>query len=288
LEVDQVGLESDRNITQLDFDYESSFRVGGGYRLCGCGDEIRFMFTRMESSAFLQQDGGDGVFAPFFGAVGSGDEVFVNADVEINSYELEYSKTLPLGGGAGSGCGSGCGDGCGSCPAWDLRWAGGFRAAEAEWNRFHVYSDNIDQLDGTAVSSMDFEGAGLKVGLEGRRYFCRTGWLSVYAKGDFSLLYGDLDFDTVRTIDNGTAADQIARQFTNTNQIIPVTELEAGVSSQISNRGRISAGYLLSAWHDLGFRDNVIVDTGTPLQIPYDDANILGFDGFFARLEFAY
>jgi hypothetical protein len=292
LNVDSQGLETDQQVTQLEFDYESSFRVGGGYRLCGCGDEIRFMYTRLESFSVLQQDGGtDSIFLPYVGEVVDGFEAVVGADVEINSYELEYAKTIPLGGGSGGcgcgdGCGCGCGDCCGSCPAWDVRWSGGFRAADAEWQRAYGRLTETSELDAGAVSSMDFDGAGLKVGLEGRRYFCHSGWLSVYAKGDLSLLYGQLDFNVVRTQDNGTAPDVITQQSTSTEQIIPVTDLEAGVSAQISCNGRMSAGYLLSAWHDLGFRDEIQVNDDFPVQ--YDDANILGFDGFFARLEYGF
>jgi hypothetical protein len=46
----------------------------------------------------------------------------------------------------------------------------------------------------------------------------------------------------------------------------------------------MTAGYLMSAWHDLGFREHDSVAS----EVLFDDANILGFDGFFARLEFAY
>ena len=49
---------------------------------------------------------------------------------------------------------------------------------------------------------------------------------------------------------------------------------------------RLSSGYLFSAWHDLGFRDQF--NYLTFLDTNYDDANILGFDGFFARLEASY
>jgi hypothetical protein len=86
--------------------------------------------------------------------------------------------------------------------------------------------------------------------------------------------------------EGGTAPDQIDRQSTINNQIIPVTDLEAGLTGQVSCNCSVSAGYLLSAWHDLGFRDEA--DVGTELAAHYDDANILGFDGFFARLEFGY
>jgi hypothetical protein len=36
----------------------------------------------------------------------------------------------------------------------------------------------------------------------------------------------------------------------------------------------------------LGFRDEIPLDNVFPLQ--YDDANILGFDGFFARFEYGF
>jgi hypothetical protein len=291
VDVDSQQTETDQSITQFEFDYESSFRFGGGYRLCGCGDEIRFMYTRMESSAFDQQDAGDDITVPYLISAPLGGEYRFHADVEINSYELEYSKAIPLGGPA---CGGGCGDVCGGCssgcPAWDVSWTGGFRVADAEWRRAYVALGTTDEFLEDAVSTMEFDGAGLKVGLQGRRYFCKSGWLSVYAKGDLSLLYGDLEFTTVATTEGGTAPDAIVRQSTTTNQIIPVTELEAGVTGQISCNGRISAGYLLSAWHDLGFRDEFPFNSMTDVEIPiqYDDANILGFDGFFARLEYAF
>jgi hypothetical protein len=43
---------------------------------------------------------------------------------------------------------------------------------------------------------------------------------------------------------------------------------------------------LFSAWHDLGFRDEF--NFPTLMETRYDDGNILGFDGFFARLEVAF
>ena len=36
----------------LQFDYDSSYRVGGGWRSCCCGDQIRFMYTQMTSDAW--------------------------------------------------------------------------------------------------------------------------------------------------------------------------------------------------------------------------------------------
>ena len=50
----------------------------------------------------------------------------------------------------------------------------------------------------------------------------------------------------------GTAI--VNTQTFRTRQIVPVTELEAGLTGQVSSRLSITAGYLFAAWHDLGTR----------------------------------
>jgi hypothetical protein len=283
---------NERTVNQFDFEYDSSFRFGGGYRLCECGEQIRFMYTRFDSFAEDEQDFDTNIIVPFEVVGEPGGTYFFNADVDLNAYDLEYAKTIPLGGNCccncGDACGGGCGDGCCQpcCPAWDITWSGGVRAAEADWQRAYVALGAQDNLVSDAVSSMDFDGVGLKMGLEGRRYFFKDGWLSLFLKGDLSVLYGNLEFETVRTEEGGSVPDQVIRQTTENQQLIPVTEIEAGLSGQVSCHCRVSAGYLLSAWHDLGFRDEFQLDNVFPLQ--YDDANILGFDGFFARLEYGF
>ena len=77
----------------------------------------------------------------------------------------------------------------------------------------------------------------------------------------------------------------VTQTFTN-RQIIPVTDIEAGLTAQVTSHAAVSAGYLMSAWHDLGARDEDQLNTLLP--IAYDDANILGFDGIFARVEVAF
>ena len=130
---------------------------------------------------------------------------------------------------------------------------------------------------------MDFQGGGIRTGLEGRRYFLKGGALSIYGKGDISLLLGDVNIQTTRSTFNPAVTQT---QNFSTRQIIPVTELEGGVTAQASRNCAITAGYLFAAWHDLGFRDEFELNLLLPQQ--YDDGNILGFDGFFARIEFGY
>src|SRR5262245_6363962 len=134
----------------LEFDYESSYRFGGGYRSCCCGDEIRFMFTRMGGDASDTAFPGD--IVPYEAAPPPGGHTDISADVEANSFDLECRKIIPLGGqccdccdpcgdNCGGGCG-GCGDCCGKCcPAWDLVWSGGVRWANVGWNRQYTAFD---------------------------------------------------------------------------------------------------------------------------------------------------
>jgi hypothetical protein len=127
--------------------------------------------------------------------------------------------------------------------------------------------------------------------LEGRRYCGCDGWLSVYGKGNISLLLGDVNIDTSRSSDDGNT---IVRQSFTNRQLIPVYDLEAGVTAQVTCHTAITAGYLFSAWSDLGFRNAFDVcdcgDAVTPalLSTHMDDSNSLGFDGLFVRAEFAF
>jgi hypothetical protein len=279
---------------ELDFDYESSYRFGGGYRTCGCNEEMRFLFTRLSSTA--DEIAPQGSFLAYEVSAPPGGETLIHADVDAKAFDLEFAKTIPLGGGGGCecgdpcGCGDACSSGCGSCcPAWDVTWSGGFRFADVDWSRTYTAVDVDDFITTEAVSTMNFRGGGLRVGLEGRRYFFDNGCLSVYLKGDISLLLGDVRLNATRITDDPTTPTDVDTENTQrfeSRQIIPVTELETGLTGHITCNTSISTGYLFSAWHDLGFRDehNFL----TLMETNYDDANILGFDGFFARLEVAY
>jgi hypothetical protein len=285
---DTVPLVGRDDFHQLDFDYESSYRIGGGYRLCGCNDEIRFMFTRLGSSA--SDIAPDGTFVPYEASPPPGGQTFVTGDVNVKTFDVAFAKQFPLGGSCGCGDACGCGDscGCGSscggggcCPKWAVTWSGGFRFADVNWNRSFFAVDENETLFTNANAALEFQGGGLRMGLEGRRYLWNA--LSIYLKGDLSLLMGDLELNSDRIVDNGSVPDLQNFQTISGRQIIPVTELEAGLTGQVTWNTSLSAGYLFSAWHDLGFRDQFGFQTF--METSYDDANILGFDGFFARLE---
>lgn len=302
-------------IVEYDFDYNSSYRFGGGIDFCDCGGAIVFDFTRLSSSGDYSVENNSTVgtfYGPYEVDANPGQTLEGDADVDIESYDIGWAKTFCLGGpcypctrcdsccdpccgdtcdtGCDPCCGMGCGSGCGSCcPAWELTWTSGIRFADVNWNRGTLAIDAqgvpIDRED----TRLNFSGAGLRTGLLGRRYIGRNGWFSLFAQGDISLLVGDMDIRT-DTTDNLGGIPVTANSHRNSGRrVIPVTEIRAGGSVELTRNVRFSTGYFISAWHDLGMRDEYSFANIPQLQLShYDDANILGFDGFFARFDVAF
>jgi hypothetical protein len=295
--VQQDLINGTDTFVEHDFDFESSFSVYGGIYLVDCGGAVIFEYTELNSSSeFFATDFGNpdiNVFGPY--EIDGTIEGF--ADVDVQSYDLSFAKTIPLG--CALACPKGCGDCCdeccdeccddccnsccGWCPAWDLTFSAGFRYAEVDWARGLTAFDPLNNLAfiDSAVSTMDFEGWGGRIGLMGRRYIGRRGLFSVYGKGDWSILFGEMETNVAVTNVAGTAFI-----LNEADRIIPVTEIELGGTAHLGARASVSAGYFWAAWHDLGMRDTYAFPQ---FQLShYDDANILGFDGFFARAEVTF
>ncbi len=282
----------------FDFDYNSSYSFYGGVYLCDCGGSVIFDYTRLTSDADTAATSTttDQIFGPFE----IDDNIEGHADVDLKSYDLSFAKTIPLGCPLCSSCKKGCGEccddkccddaccgggcgGCGWCPAWDITWSAGVRFADVSWSRgLTGFDPNNDFVPFESYNTrFDWDGFGGRVGLMGRRYIGRRGLVSLYAKGDWSLLVGD--YDIVTTVTNAAGSAFLRSSCEN---IVPVTEIELGGTVHLGCHASVSAGYFWAAWHDLGMREEYDFDQ---FQIStYDDANILGFDGLFARAEVTF
>ena len=292
-----VATPPGEDFVEFNFDYRSSYSVYGGVRLNDCGSAIVFDYNRLQSRANFNAvaDANTDYFGPYeTNAVITGDSINGSADVDIQSYNLSFQKTIPLGSPLGcctSCCDDTCcGNGCIWCPAWDITWSAGFRYDNVKWSRGTTAFDNSQSvpIQGNSYRTrMNFSGAGARVGLGGRRYFGRNGRFSVFANGNWSLLVGDVDIQTL--VSSANVASAVVNN--SGRRVIPITEIEAGASVHWRN-WRLSSGYFITAWHDLGMRDEYVFEDGSGasrFQVGhYDDANILGFDGFFARAEFNY
>ncbi|MEM9753992.1 MAG: Lpg1974 family pore-forming outer membrane protein [Planctomycetota bacterium] len=288
---------------QFNFDYGDSFRTYIGYRLCECGGEIRFTYSDFSNGGGftspvtpdLSTDGRT-FYGPYEVNLLPGDVLVGTAQNDVQVYDLAFSKTIPLGclqdccdpcGCSDTGCDDCCDPcGCGPfCPAWDIVWSGGVRFANVDSSL--GYQNIRDPANTTpfsnGASTVSFDGAGLRFGLLGRRYFGRTGIVSAYVRGDISLLLGDVE----HRVDSDFGFNDTAITST---QVVPVTDIEAGLTAFLTQNVSVSGGYLLSAWHDLGHRTEYNFGVpGYPGQaLSMDDANLMTLDGFFFRVEAAF
>ncbi len=282
--------------SQFDFNYGSSYRMYGGYRLCDCGCDLQFTYSNFSSDAsFTSPEASTDIsyVAPLeVVATLPGQTISGSSSVQLLNYDLGVSKTIPLGSPLGC-CDSGCGDvccgdscGCGCfCPAWDITWTGALRWADVDVTRNFASQGGTPTPLGqrTGQSLLEFDGGGFRTGFLGRRYLGKNGMASLFMKGDISMLLGDLTI-TSASIDRTTGINNVSRQTISCTHVIPVTEIEAGGTVSVTKCINVSAGYFLSAWHDLGIRE----EYNFGLQNQYDDANILGFDGWFVRAEASF
>jgi hypothetical protein len=153
----------------------------------------------------------------------------------------------------------------------------------AEW-------DHESSVYSTATSSaradvaMEFDGAGPMVGLNGRRQLGFLPCVSAFASFQTALLLGQYDHQLVRT---AVVGPNTSREvfLTGEKRIIPVTEIEVGLAWQFGRYLNISGGWFQQVWWDLGTSmDTVRGD----IQLVGDDSNIMAWDGFTLRTEFAF
>ncbi|HZZ29828.1 MAG TPA: Lpg1974 family pore-forming outer membrane protein [Pirellulales bacterium] len=276
-----TGNENDR-IIQQKYNYQSSVRAFLGYRF-DCGDEINFHYWNLN-------DGGTLVASPTltsaFGgqfmlrANNPGDTLVNTVGLNMNVYDIDYSKCCCFGGNPSS-----CNP-CRCCPVWTLKYSAGVRIADVHRTDDTIQNSATPVVDEPVAGFIDasFIGAGPRVGIEGRRYFAGNRF-SLFARTNFSLLLGQMDQTETIPVLNADGVTTITESLTDSHdRIIPVAEMELGGDWQVSNRLRMSAGYLLQAWWDLGEFEHVDV---TDFQ-PITNATVLGFDGFFARVEVCF
>lgn len=295
------GPPATETFEQFDFNYGDSYRIYGGYRLCECGCDLTFAYSSFNSDGGFDSGSIDDFSVPGFSATApyevvpgaDGDRLFGEADVEIDNYDIGVAKTIPLGGFCcdtgccdTTCCDSPCGDCCDPCcgpvcAPWDLVWTGGVRFANVDSELRYFNDTATTAVAGrNATSAVSFDGVGLRTGLIGRRYFGKRGIVSGYVRGDFSLLLGE-----VETRVSGTTIPTTTLVST---EVVPVTEIEAGLTAWLTQNVSVSGGYLLSAWHDLGHRTEYDYGvTGTQI-VSMDDANIMSLDGWFVRAEASF
>ncbi len=268
----------------LDFDYQSSLRAMFGYRSAQGDTELRFTYWYIDSDTNVAAGNpGPGQFIvdPFGNMVGSamvldpgdtrfltvidmgGDSIATRASVRLNIFDLDMGVAVAP-----------------QNPSWSIDFTAGVRIAEVD----QFYDSVIRDAGGDVVSrgdfTVDFVGAGPRLGSGLRRVFGQDRQFNVFAQGSGALLLGQYDLG----FSNLVVGQGSGTQTQSMTRLIPVVDTEVGASWRMANGLTIAGGYLFQGWFDLGTSGGKFDGffSGT------DDANIMSFDGMFVRAEMAF
>lgn len=275
------GLDFHDQVVPYEIGYQSTFRVNAGYRWGACGESLNFSYFNFTGSSVInapQVDANVVVAGPFALNCLPGERLRTGLDVEAYVYDLDYAKRIPI-------CTSNC-DPCGDngCPPWAITWSAGARVGRLDLNSPTQLFGTNGALAVDALSEVSFVGAGPKVGLEGRRYIGEMGRWSVHGKSSLSLLLGQ--FDVEQRMTTIAAPASVGRQSYNYTRVVPVIDLEVGLSRQLGKKTLVTAGYFMQVWIDASTVNNINQPgVGGLSPANMDDANMTMFDGFMLRVE---
>jgi len=133
-----------------------------------------------------------------------------------------------------------------TCSPQTLNYLVGGRYALIEQDFSAVFS-NTTTIE-TVTTAIDFQGGGIRVGLEGEREGPRFGF-TVYGKGYASLLAGQFS-STYSQQDNFSGI--VANTSWKDGRVVPVLDLEVGIGwKSAREKLLLSAGYQFSAWYNV-------------------------------------
>jgi hypothetical protein len=225
---------SEGSIESLGWEADSGVRIGGGYRFGGAAWEAGVFYTYLHAHGeeTLTSPAGGILYATLTrpGMIQQVDSASGSTGLNYNVLDVEFGRTFVLG------------------ECFSLRLFGGGRFAWIDQNLNVIY-DGGDASTAQVLSPIDFEGAGLRLGGEGR-WNVRWGF-NVYARGSASLLAGSFQTQLVETNNAGATVDvNVCEHF---NKFVPVFELGLGIGWQYRNF-QVSVGYEMVDW--LGLVDS--------------------------------
>ena len=166
-----------------------------------------------------------------------------------------------------------------------VNWSVGARYANLTQD-FAAQFDDTGTLDDVATA-VDFDGGGIRLGLDGERHNCRG--ILLYGRTAMSLVGGEFSGSYFQ----GTDQDpEIVNTAWKAGRLVPIFDLELGAGWQSPcGHFRVTAGYVVNMWFNTLTTDSWIRSVqqnnfvGQADAISYDT---LTFDGFTARAEYRF
>ncbi|WP_186774846.1 Lpg1974 family pore-forming outer membrane protein [Allorhodopirellula solitaria] len=134
-----------------------------------------------------------------------------------------------------------------------------------------------------AVSSdIDFDGAGLRLGLDAEHHVGHG--LYGYGKANASFLAGEFDASYLNTRDGA----YVSSSDFNAARLVTILDLEVGAGWQATENCRLSAGYSVSGWFNSVTTADWIDGVRDDNNHFADMSQAITFDGFNARAEMRF
>ena len=132
-------------------------------------------------------------------------------------------------------------------------------------------------------TNVDFEGGGIRMGVEGERHATRRGFFA-YGKGIGNLMVGRFKADYLQV--NSISGNEAITSY-ETGRVVPSVDLEVGVGWVAPRRRlRLSAGYMASWWFNVVKTEDFI--NAVQNHMFHDPTGVLTFDGLTTRAEWQF
>ena len=260
-------------IGRVDPDWEPGFRVGGAKCLNNCAS-IFVAYTHYESNAVHVLN--PPVIPGGGGAVGSylhHPAAAVTASTAPASLFYEIDFQLADVGVRGIRR---------ACNRYAINWSLGGRFGHLEQNLGQLISfsgGGGGQIN--TRTNVDFDGAGLRFGLDGERRFGQRGF-SIYANVNVSPMLGTVQADY--TMQNVTTSVLLAQSIWKDDRFVTILDYEAGFAwTSCNGKWRLSSGFNAAHWFNAVTTDSFI--SGVQNNNYEDIAGALSFSGAVARVE---
>lgn len=266
-----VGTVPFGDIGSLGIDYDSGVRLGGALCCDACsGVLVSWTWFQSDDSETLLPPAIPGVAAvgslvhhPGAALLASVGPVDATYDVEFQLVDLMYKRAWLAGNRS------------------YLSWLAGFQYGhlEQDLSQFGVFGGGAGGAIDT-TTSIEFDGGGLKAGLEGERLV--AGGSSLYGRMTGAAMSGR--FRSSYTMLNTTGDLLLAEANWDDDRIVPQLEYELGVAWMTQGGGvRLSTGYMFSHWYNVVTTPEFISAVQADRYVDVGDT--LSFDGLVVRLE---
>ncbi len=253
----------------IDQDYSSGYRAGFDITM-DCYSAIRASYTYFDTSSsdeLVRQDVNNVVRSlvrhpSSINVASDGPIATGRNDIRLDLVDVEYRSILHCG-----------------CD-YEITWLAGVRYGRLEQHFDSLFGVNgIDAVE----TDIDFDGAGVRFGLEGERYLAHR-QLMIYGKAAVSFLAGEFtaDFHQASAVD-----PVVVSTGWKAGRIVSIWDLEVG-AGWVSKGGhlRLTAGYVFSVWDNIVKTDEWIHSVQRNDYLGLGDRMTL--DGFVGRAEIRF